>query len=104
MAHAWSVAALDYQVEMDGRANVVTTVHWRVSEEDVDGNIGSAYGSQALAAPGDTFVEWADITEAMAIGWAKDAMGQEAVDLLEAGCDAQIAEKANPTRGCGVPW
>jgi hypothetical protein len=104
MAHVWNVSTLDYELNMDGRTNVVTTVHWRVSQEDAEGNTGSSYGTQALAAPGETFVEWADITEAIAIGWAKDAMGQDAVDAIEAGCDAQVAEKANPTSGSGVPW
>jgi len=103
MAHTWTVSALDYNVSQDGHTNVVTTVHWRCSKEDGD-NSGSSYGTVGLEAPSGTFVEWADITEETAVGWAKAAMGDEQVASVEAAIDAQIAEKAAPTRGTGVPW
>jgi hypothetical protein len=99
----WTVSAMDYTVSQDGHTNVVNTVHWRVSKEDGD-NSGSSYGTVGLEAPSGTFVEWADITEDMAVGWAKAAMGDEQVAAVEASIDAQIAEQANPTRGEGVPW
>ena len=81
----------------------MTTVHWRCSKEDGD-NSGSSYGTVGLEPPGETFVEWADITEETAVGWAKAAMGDDEVAAIEAAIDAQIAEKANPTHGEGVPW
>ena len=103
MAHTWTVSALDYTVSQDGLSNVVNTVHWRCSKEDGD-NSGSSYGTAGLEAPGESFVEWADITEATAVGWAKAAMGDEQVAAVEASIDAQIAEQANPTSGTGVSW
>jgi hypothetical protein len=99
----WTVSAMDYAVSQDGLANVVTTVHWRVSKEDGD-NSGSSYGTVGLEPPGESFVEWADITEDMAVGWAKAALGDEQVAATEAAIDAQIAEQANPTTGTGVSW
>ena len=99
----WTVSAMDYTVSQDGHTNVVNTVHWRVSKEDGD-NSGSSYGTVGLEAPGESFVEWADITEEVAVGWAKAALGDEQVAATEAAIDAQIAEQANPTRGEGVPW
>ena len=99
----WTVSAMDYTVSQDGHTNVVNTVHWRVSKEDGD-NSGSSYGTVGLEAPSGTFVEWDDITEATAVGWAKAALGDEQVSSIEAAIDAQIAEEANPTRGEGVPW
>ena len=51
-----------------------------------------------------SFVEWADITEATAIGWAKAAIGTDEVTAIEAAIDAQIAELATPTAGTGTPW
>jgi hypothetical protein len=103
MSHTWKVAALDYAVSQDGHTNVVTTVHWRCSKEDGD-NSGSSYGTVGLEAPSGTFVEWADITEATAVGWAKAAMGDDEVAAVEAAIDAQIAELATPTSGTGVSW
>ena len=99
----WTVSAMDYTVSQDGHTNVVNTVHWRVSKTDGD-HSGSSYGTVGLEAPSGTFVEWDDITEATAIGWAKAALGDEQVSSIEAAIDAQIAEQANPTRGEGVPW
>ena len=99
----WTVSAMDYTVSQDGHTNVVNTVHWRVSKEDGD-NSGSSYGTVGLEAPSGTFVEWADITEEVAVGWAKAALGDEQVAATEAAIDAQIAEKANPTSGTGVSW
>ena len=99
----WTVSAMDYTVSQDGHTNVVNTVHWRVSKTDGD-NSGSSYGTVGLEAPSGSFVEWADITEATAVGWAKAALGDEQVSSIEAAIDAQIAEEANPTAGEGVPW
>jgi hypothetical protein len=99
----WTVSAMDYTVSQDGHTNVVNTVHWRVSKTDGD-NSGSSYGTVGLEAPGESFVEWADITEATAVGWAKTALGDEQVSSIEAAIDAQIAEQATPTNGTGVSW
>tara|TARA_R100001460_G_scaffold33712_7_gene65894 strand:+ start:775 stop:1095 length:321 start_codon:yes stop_codon:yes gene_type:complete len=103
MAHTWTIADMDYVISSGGKTNVVTQVHWRCAKT-VGDHTGSQYGSVGLAAVGDTFVEWADITEAIAIGWAKSALGADEVSAIEAGIDAQIAEEANPTTGEGVPW
>jgi len=103
MAHTWTVSAMDYTVSQNGHTNVVNTVHWRVSKTDGD-NSGSSYGTVGLEAPGESFVEWADVTEEMAVGWAKAALGDEQVAATEAAIDAQIAEKATPTTGIGVSW
>ena len=99
----WTVSAMYYTVSQDGHTNVVNTVHWRVSKTDGD-NSGSSYGTVGLEAPGESFVEWADVTEEMAVGWAKAALGDEQVAATEAAIDAQIAEQATPTSGTGVSW
>ena len=103
MAHTWTVSAMDYAVSQDGHTNVVNTVHWRCSKT-VGDNSGSSYGTVGLEAPSGTFVEWADITEDMAVGWAKAALGDDEVAAVEAAIDAQIAELATPTSGTGVSW
>ena len=99
----WTVSAMDYTVSQDGHTNVVNTVHWRVSKEDGD-NSGSSYGTVGLEPPGESFVEWDDITETTAVGWAKAALGDEQVSSIESAIDAQIAELVTPTSGTGVSW
>ena len=103
MAHTWTVSTMDYDVSSGGKTNVVTQLHWRCTKTDGD-HTGSSYGSVGLEAPGETFVEWVDITEETAVGWAKAAVGADAVTAIESAIDAQIAELATPTTGSGVSW
>ena len=105
MSHIWKVSSLDYVVSQDGLPNVATTIHWRVSKEDANGNVGSAYGTQGLSGPSPhSFQAWENLNEAAVLAWLKNAMGAEQVKAIEDNIDAQIAEKANPTTGTGVPW
>ena len=105
MSYAWKVAALDYAVSQDGLSNVVTTVHWTCSKEDENGNSGYAYGSHGLPEPDpNNFVEWDSLDEFTAVSWVVNAMGEDQVSNIQSGVDAQIAEKANPTHGSGLPW
>jgi len=105
MSYQWKVAALDYAVSQDGLSNVVTTVHWTVSKEDENGNSGSSYGTQGLPAPDpSSFTDWDNLDEFTVLTWATNEMGEEQVTAIQDSVDAQIAEKANPTHGCGVPW
>jgi len=112
MSFTWKVAALDYAVSQDGLSNVVTTVHWTCSKEDENGNSGYAYGTHSLPAPNPSdFTAWDDLYESTVLSWmtanmvATAAEGEETeVDRVQASVDAQIAEKAAPTNGTGVPW
>lgn len=103
MAYTWTIETMDYDVLSNGKTNVVTQLHWRCSKTDGD-HAGSRYGSVGLEAPGETFVEWADITESTAVGWAKAELGDDAVAATEAAVDAQIAELKTPTTGTGISW
>jgi hypothetical protein len=38
------------------------------------------------------------------IGWVQDQFGAEKVAEIEAALQAQIDEKAAPTKAAGVPW
>lgn len=111
MSYTWKVAALDYAVSQDGLSNVVTTVHWTCSKEDENGNTGYSYGTHALSAPDPAnFTAWDDLDEFTVLSWMTSNMvaqadeGENPAMAIEASVDAQIAEKANPTHGTGVPW
>ena len=111
MSYQWKVAALDYAVSQDGLSNVVTTVHWTCSKEDENGNSGYSYGTHSLPEPDPSnFVEWDNLDEFTVLSWmtadmvAKADEGENPAMAIEASVDAQIAEKANPTNGSGLPW
>ena len=99
----WKIESTQYNVSQDGHSNVITTVHWRVTKTVGEYSAGS-YGSTGLEAPGDTFIAWADVTEATLLAWIQAEIGEEWTASMEASLDAQIAEQATPTTGSGVPW
>ena len=103
MAVTWTIANMERDLVQGDNTDIVTILHWRATDEDDNGNTGSAYGTVGVTLVGEP-VPYADITEAQAIGWAKDALGEDEVASIEAGIASQIAAKANPTTASGVTW
>ncbi len=99
----WQIDTAEYLVASGDRSNVITTVHWRVTKTVGEHSAGS-YGSIGLGAPGDTFIAWADLTEANVLAWVQAELGEETIAAMEASLDGEIAEQTAPTTGSGVPW
>jgi D-serine dehydratase len=104
MAVTWKISTMDRTMKLDEKDDVVTTIHWRASETDSDGNTGSSYGSVGVTLGSQSFIAYADITEANAIQWAKDALGSDQVTAIEANITSQIVEMKTPTVASGVSW
>ena len=100
----WTIASMDRTIKLDDKDNVVTTIHWRASDTDSDGNTGSSYGSVGVTLGSQSFIAYADIKESDAIQWAKDALGTDEVTAIEANIASQIAEAKTPTTASGVSW
>ena len=111
----WTVSSIDYDI-VNG-AKVPTVIHWRANGDDGQGNTGGSYGTHAVTqSPERANVTWDNLTEDKALAWLMADMSVVPMDTpegeptlsqkdsVEAYIDAQIAEKANPTRGTGVPW
>jgi predicted sugar kinase len=103
MAVTWKINTLDRDLTQGSNENIITTIHWTASDSDADGNTGSSYGSVGVTLVG-TPTPYADVTEADAIGWAKDALGDEQVTAIEENIASQIDLKANPVTASGVPF
>jgi hypothetical protein len=96
----WTISRTDYAIDPDANGQVkVTTLHWRTTL--VDGPYtASSYGStgsdeeRVYALPALEAVP-----EAVVVGWAQAALGEEQVAAIEAGLEAQIAEQKTPTTG-----
>jgi hypothetical protein len=91
----WKVEQMDRQAS-DG---LVTTVHWRVTEQD-DDYVSSAYGSVGLER-GDDFIAYDSLTETQVIAWVKEKIE---ADTIESNLSAEIAAKKNPVMLTGTPW
>jgi hypothetical protein len=105
MAVTWTISTLERNTSDDG----VVVAHWRANDSEVVGDIthsGSSYGTCGFTPDptADGFTPYADITEAQAIGWVKDSMGEDAVTALEASIAAQIEASKEPVSVAGVPW
>jgi len=97
----WSISNLESDTETGG----VITVHWRCTAADGE-HSGSSYGTCGFTPDSSAsgYTAYADITEAQAIGWCKDTMGEEAVTALEDSIAAQIADSKAPAVAVGTPW
>ena len=101
--YTWNVSTVDVK-EIDGNADTVFNVHWRLTgtddaNNDADGDpqAASVYGTQTLDTSDlSNFTAFADLTASDVQGWVEAAMGEEAVTNLKSGLDAQIEELVNP--------
>ena len=109
MAVTWTIATLEHEIA-DG---AVIVAHWRASDSEVVGtgddavtHSGSSYGTCSFTPDpsADGYTAYADITEAQAIGWCKDSMGEETVTAVEDSIAAQIADSKAPALAIGTPW
>jgi len=98
MTYTWNNTTVDTYPSLDGESDVIFNVHWRLTGEDTDGNVGSTYGTIALDTSDlSDFTAFADITEEQINGWVETAMGEEDVQAKKDSIDAQIAELVNPS-------
>ena len=108
MAATWKIAACDRTVSLGGEADVITTVHWDVTDEETVSDVvhsGRQYGSVGIDTDDlSDFIAYDAVTEANAIAWAKTALGSDEVTRLEIEVASQIALSKAPLTGTGVPW
>jgi hypothetical protein len=91
----WTINNLDRETE-DG---LVTTIHWTASAVDGDFS-ASIYNTQQLER-GDSFVDYATLTEATVLEWLWNKVDKE---VVEAALAAQIEAQRNPIKASGTPW
>ena len=93
----WVISALECYPQHEGHSDVVFVVHWRRQASDGNGHTGDIYGSQSVTLDAEApFTPYADLTEAMVIGWLEEAMGAETLAAQGAALDQQIANQINP--------
>ena len=104
ITYTWNVSTVDTYPTLDGNADVVYNVHWRLNAEDdanqdSQGNNWTAgvYGTQSLDTSDlSNFTNFDSVDATLVQGWVEAAMGEEAVQNLKDGLDAQIAALITP--------
>jgi hypothetical protein len=95
--YTWGIPQMD-RLTSDG---FVVTVHYIVNATDGTYN-ASTYGTVGYTQqPGETYIPYADLTEAIVVGWVQNALGQSTV---EASLQGQINAQINPVQESGLPW
>jgi len=103
ITYTWNVNTVDVYPSEEGHSNVIYNVHWRLNatdtEVDAEGNpyVASVYGTQSLDTSDlSNFTNFDSVTSSQVQGWVEAAMGEEAVQGLKDGLDAQIAALITP--------
>ena len=99
----WHILDLDYNLSQDGRTNVVYHIHWK-AQKTVDGFTSEVFGTHYIEPPVDTFIEYADLTEAQVLSWLDAVIPQEEKDELDSVLTARANAHWSPSTGRGLPW
>ena len=106
--YTWDCKTVDTKA-IDGNADTVFNVHWRLNAEDdsntvedIDGNNvpakATAYGTQILDTSDlSSFTAFADLTNDQITGWVQSALGEDKVTEIKNGLSNEIAELITPT-------
>ena len=106
------INTIDRVLNENNLADVCKAVHYSFYKQEVVGEgddavtySASSIGTLGLDAPDSkNFTAYADITEEDVQGWVEAKIGEDELAKIEAGLDAQIAEKKTPTKATGKPW
>jgi hypothetical protein len=93
----WTISQMD-RLTADG---FVTTVHYNVTATN-DTYSANTYGTVGYTQEqGETYIPYADLTEATVIGWVQTSLGKDAV---ESSLQSQIDAQKAPVQASGLPW
>jgi len=95
MKITWTINNLDRNTA-DG---LVTTIHWGATASDGD-FVASIVNTQQLER-GDSFVDYASLTEATVLEWLWSKVDKE---VVEAALATQIEAQKAPVKASGLPW
>ena len=107
MAVTWKIVNTDYTVKGAKGTNQIHQLHWTCTDaETVDGvtHNGRMYGAIGCPDPSGSFIEYAKVTEANCITWAKALLVSDIVTEIETAVAHQNKESKTPKTGSGQPW
>ncbi len=104
--YTWTISALDCKPAVGDLQDYVVTSHWRCN--GISNNYtGTVYSTTSFEVNPDkpNFTPFNQITEAMAIQWTKDSLGEEQVAAVYSSIDSQIETQINPSVITpSLPW
>ena len=105
IGYTWNVSTVDTYPTLDGNADVVYNVHWRLiatddTNNDADGNAytSSIYGTCGLDTSSiASFTNFDSLTSSDVQGWVEGTFGADDVTAKKEALDANIALQITPT-------
>jgi hypothetical protein len=102
----WVISAIQCKPTENELTDVVSVIHWRKQATEVVGDttyMTELFGACDISSPDpETFISFADLTEAQVISWLEATLDVEDID---ASLDAKIdAEKNPPLVVKRAPW
>ena len=95
--YLWTISQMNRLTSDD----FVVTVHYNVSATDGTYQ-ANTYGTTSYTqTPGESHVPYADLTEAVVVGWVQNTLGK---DTVEASLQSQIDALKAPVEESGMPW
>ncbi len=96
VTNTWGVVQMDAYPELDGKTDVVFTVHWNLTGSDGT-YTGYVYGSVGITLDPDApYTPYYQLTQEQVVGWVQDALGEEQVAAYEDNVAKQIEDQINP--------
>ena len=96
ITNTWGVVQMDAYPELDGKTDVVFTVHWNLTGSDGT-YTGYVYGSVGVTLDPDApYTPYDQLTQEQVVGWVQAALGEEQVAAYEANVAKQIEDQINP--------
>tara|TARA_R110002020_G_C16268835_1_gene770958 strand:- start:282 stop:599 length:318 start_codon:yes stop_codon:yes gene_type:complete len=100
----WQIENMQREITQGNLSNVVTFLHWVCTANGTDNKSVSSLGKLKVSLGSSKFVSYENITEEIAVQWAKDGLGSETVEKIEASVTSRLNELENPTTASGVSW
>ena len=106
--YTWNVSTVDVK-EIDGNADTVFNVHWRLTGTDDTNTVkdsqgndiaasATVYGSQSLDTSDlSNFIAFTDLTTSKVESWVEAAIGADKITEMKLNLDGNIAELVTPT-------
>lgn len=104
--YSWTLPQIDVAPSLDGLSNVVTCIHWRLKGKR-GANSAETYGTVELPQPTGSagFIPLASLTEAQALEWVTDRLGDDRVTELKASLIASLDDLESPSVvAMAPPW
>jgi hypothetical protein len=105
IGYTWNVSTVDTYPTLDGNADVIYNVHWRLTakddtNKDADGNnwTATSYGTCGLDTSDiSSFKAFKDLKASDVQAWVEAVFGADDVKAKKAALDAKIALLITPT-------